>query len=173
MGIEGNMNINLTKKFLVIGDRAIEIPCHIDTLKEIFGEPEKYVFGEISGISDSLNAVLPVRTNYVWNELGVIAYTYNGFAVATLEFRLRPTRTKGYEEPSFYPEKMFSGNITINGKPWIELIRDGELSETEIFKKVDYGKFKVFGGLADWHHIENCLAEEDYTHISFNRKRRG
>ncbi len=167
------MDIELTKQFLVIGDRAIEIPCHIDTLKEIFGEPEKHVFGDIAGISESLNAVLPMRTNYVWNEWGVIAYTYNGFAVATLEFRLRPTKTEGYKEPSFYPQNMFSGKITINGKPWIEFIRDGELSETETFKKVNYGKFKVFGELADWHHIENSLTEEDYTHISFNKKRRG
>ena len=85
----------------------------------------------------------------------------------------KTTETEGYKEPSFYPKKMFSGNITIDGKPWIELMRDGELSETETFKKVTYGKFRVFGELADWHHIENCLTEEDYTHISFNKKRRG
>jgi len=166
------MDIDLLKQFLVIGDRAIEIPCHIDTLKDIFGEPEKYVFGDVAGLSESLNAVLPVRTNYVWHECGVLAYTYNGFSVATLEFRLRPTKTEGYKEPSFYPKKMFSGNITINGRPWIELIRDGELSETETFKKANYGKFKVFAELADWHNIENCLTEEDYTHISFNKKGR-
>ncbi len=166
------MDIELTKQFLVIGDRAIEIPCHIDTLKEIFGEPKRYVFGEVAGLSESLNAVLPVRTNYVWHEWGVLAYTYNGFSVATLEFRLRPNKTEGYKEPSFYPKKMFSGNITINGRPWIEFVRDGELSETETFKKVNYGKFKVFAELADWHHIENCLTEEDYTHISFNKKGR-
>lgn len=163
------MDIDLTKQFLVIGDRAVEIPCHIDTLKEIFGEPEKHVFGEVAGLSESLNAVLPVRTNYVWHEWGVLAYTYNGFSVATLEFRLRTAKT----EPSFYPNKMFGGNITINGRPWIELVRDGELSVTETFKKAYYGKFMVTAELADWYHIENCLTEEDYTHISFNKKKRG
>ena len=75
-----DITVNLTETAIELNGKSYTFPIQLTELVELFGEPEKSVFGKmyIDVLSDKQNAYLnqttPQRLNFVWHELGIKAY---------------------------------------------------------------------------------------------------
>ena len=75
-----NITVNLTETAIELNGKSYTFPIQLTELVELFGNPEKFVFGKmyIDVLSDKQNAYLnqttPQRLNFVWHELGIKAY---------------------------------------------------------------------------------------------------
>lgn len=165
-----NITVNITETAIEINGKSYTFPIPLTELVELFGEPEKFVFGKmyIDVLSDKQNAILnqttPDRLNYVWHELGIKAYCYDRVTVRALQFQFRPYTYR--EMPTASPSNMFGGKLTINGQPWFELIKpvkpESSSSYTKGFK---FGVHKIHGAFTTPEMKDKLRTEKDYTNL--------
>lgn len=162
--------VNLTEDKIEINGKSYAFPIQLTELVELFGEPEKFVFGKmyIDVLSEKQNAYLnqttPQRLNFVWHDLGIKAYCYDRVTVRALQFQFRPYIYR--EMPTASPSNMFGGKLTINGQPWFELIKpvkpESSGSYTKGFK---FGVHKIHGAFTTPEMKDNLRTEKDYTNL--------
>ena len=109
-----NITVNLTETASELNGKSYTFPIQLTELVELFGEPEKSVFGKmyIDVLSDKQNAYLnqttPQRLNFVWHELGIKAYCYDRVSIRAMQFQLRPYTYR--EMPTASHFNMFGGD---------------------------------------------------------------
>lgn len=157
-----NLNINLGYAGIEINGTKIQLPCHIGTLKKLFGEPRVSRFTPVEYGDedltdeevDMLNADCADNTVYIWDNLGIICYTYDRENVESISIYLRDSKLE--ERADIYPQQNFSGRLTILDEPWINALEAGE--EFEDSKSIFFGDYSVYGFYAD---MEQHLFEKE------------
>ncbi len=165
-----NITVNLTETAIELNGKSYTFPIQLTELVELFGEPEKFVFGKmyIDVLSDKQNAYLnqttPQRLNFVWHELGIKAYCYDRVTVRAIQFQLRPYAYR--EMPTASPSSMFGGEITFNGQPWFELMKPVKPESSGSYSKsFKFGVHKIHGAFTDPQKKDKLRTEKDYTNI--------
>lgn len=157
-----NVNINFGKDGIEIHGKKIQLPCHIGTLKKLFGEPRvsRYTFMEYGEDDmtdeevDMLNADCADNTVYIWDDLGIFCYAYDVENAETISIYLRDSKLE--ERADIYPQQNFSGRLTILDEPWVNALEAGE--EFEDSKSIFLGDYSVYGFYAD---MEQHLFEKE------------
>ena len=110
--------------FLINGQR-LEIPSAVSEFEAVLGKARGVKF-ELSGVDlDFLKFVMNEdasgRTNYAWDELGMMGYTNNGTTVKTFGVVFKKPRVITDATPDF----LFGGKFTVNGADWYDVISGG------------------------------------------------
>lgn len=122
-----DITIDVDEEYITINGKRLSLPINMNELVELFGKPEKQTFGKVyldvldDEDNEYLNAIAGQRINYVWNDLGLYAYTNDRVYVKTLMLVIRPYEDR--ETPEIYPKNMFGGTFTINGGSWFEPLK--------------------------------------------------
>ena len=126
------LNIDLTQDGMTINGRRIDIPCHIDTLIDIFGKPSK--------------TGKKVHGNYKWDELGLRCYTdSNNKVVSCIGIKTKA----GEADTKHDPTGMYKGILTIEGQQWEEFMNQG-VDEEGFARQRDFGVYSLFSEYADF-----------------------
>ncbi len=90
------ITINVTDNGIYINKEKIDFPFHLETLEKLLGRTRIVKAEE--------------RTLYLWDKLGIKAYSDNKIVATVLEIHYKQ---KPYKH---YPEKAFLGKLSINGE---------------------------------------------------------
>ncbi len=126
-----DLKIDLTENGMTINGRNIDIPCHLDILKELLGKPTK------TGKKH--------HGNYKWDELGLRCYTNSQSSVVNC---IGIKTSAGECDTKHDPECMFKGVLTINGEPWEEFMSHGV--DEEVARQRDFGIYSLFSEYTDF-----------------------
>lgn len=126
------LDINITDNAIFINGNTVNCPCHLDTLKKLFGKPRR-------SASQSGNG----NVTFTWDGLGVYCYTKGNNVVHCFAIRAN----HGGIETHFDPKCMFKGKLNINGSPWEKVMYSGE--DMEIAKACEVGGLSLFADYAD------------------------
>lgn len=141
-------SINITESGLEIDGRQVDILSHISELEEIFGKARATGFKTDSDSREFLEelhgkGMVTKRVNYTWDELGIYCYTDNGTVASSIGIRL----SKDSDVYKYTPKKVFTGTVTIEGRPWFQVISNGE--DMEFFRKYEMGALSIVSEYAD------------------------
>ena len=173
-----DIRIDVSENGMLLNGTTVRLPCKVAQLSEILGAPDKTVFGEVRGdmfaedIDEEalreLNEQTAQRACYTWNSIGIHCHTDDGETVNTLSLRMRDSTLMRH--PDYYATTMFSGTLTINGKPWLKQLEKGDKDgdSTELI----LGEYSVYATRTDYHRhlfskaekysvIEISLEEDD------------
>lgn len=161
--------IDITENGILLNGTAIKLPCDISQLSAVLGEPEKTSFSEIDSDLfddeelDELNEQVVKNACYTWNELGIHCHTDDGVTVNTVSLRMRNSTI--VKHPDYYAALMFSGVLTINGKPWVKQLESGDKGMD--FTELILGEYSVYALHADYRiHPFNRAAKYSVVEIS-------
>ncbi len=116
------LDINVRCGTIIVNDKALALPCLIDSFKEFLGKPRKFD-------NHSANVI------FTWDEFGIYCYTKRGSRVV---FCLGVKTKPNAEMPLDYdPESMFKGRLTVNGENWEQVVFSGEDEEVGRSKSID------------------------------------
>lgn len=159
-------HINLTSRGIEVDGELLDVPVHIVTAKRLLGKPRAERFRTGKYAKQVLEkrfgkGTVKRRVNYAWDNLGIYCYTLDGKVIYDFGIRLS-TEGKYYRQ---YPISVFKGTLTIEGRPWTEVIKDASDEVTcchyyvgGYFIKIDYNEL-----LED----SEELKEKDYVRVEF------
>lgn len=157
------VSIDITDKNIKIGGNKISIPCDIETITQILGQPRAQHYDTKPEDSEALakinNTAVTDRTNYMWDDLGIKCYTLDGKTVSTLGIELN----KGSLEYPNVPRQLFTGILTINGQHWLPVIKSG--MDQMVIQVQRVGKYSVCAEYTDMDQDSDARTERDYTGI--------
>ncbi|SIQ30678.1 DUF6892 domain-containing protein [Maribacter ulvicola] len=133
------VHIEFSSDSFQINSVAVQFPVSIGALKEIIS-PE---CREHKGKNNTL---------FVWDDLGIIAYTSNGELVNSLGFELEIST---YD---FSPKAVFSGTFNFSGEDIIEYYKTHENERVITFKGDDSGAL-VQNGLSAWFSVRKDVIQ--------------
>ena len=145
------LSIDLTEDGMTINGRRIDIPCHLDILKDMLGKPIK--------------TGKKAHGNYKWDTLGLRCYTNSGNNVVTCI----GVKTKAGEcDTKHDPTGMFKGVLTINGEPWEEFMSHGV--DEEVARQQDFGVYSLFSEYADFEVADTNGCKGAYVGVEISIK---
>lgn len=163
----GNFKIDIQGDCFIINGNRLEVPMHIDAFTAVLGTPRAVKFKTKQEDKDFLERVnhdvITGRVNYIWDELGLKAYTYNGSVVNTFSVELQ---TADYETAKTGTGTKFSGELTINGKPWLGVMLSGK--DHEVFRRKVVGCFSLTAEYTDFMQDDHTRTEKDFTCIDIS-----
>lgn len=147
-----DIKVDVSESGLVLNGTLIRLPCHVNQLLPILGGAYRTTFDKVrDGVfseedTRELNEQIRDIACYTWNELGIHCHTDDGVTVNTLSLRMRDSALMRH--PDYYATTMFSGTLTINGKPWLKQLEKGDKDEdtTELI----LGEYSVYAVRADY-----------------------
>ncbi len=142
-----------------VGDKVFPLPVDGEELIALWGEP-RVVVHEDPEYPDA-----PKRTNYVWDEKGIFCYLYKQGDVYSDVNCIGVVVNKD-NDYVHYPQKMFKGTMTIEGKPWYEALPDGE--DLEIFRVYTVGDYSLWSEYTDIYEPEKTGTAADYVGIEMS-----
>lgn len=143
-------HINLSSRGIEVDGELLDVPVHIFAAKRLLGKPRAERFRTGQYAKQVLErrfgkGTVKRRVNYAWDKLGIYCYTLDGKVINTFGIRLS-TEGKYYRQ---YPISVFKGTLTIEGKPWTEVIKDAADKVTcchyhagGYFIKIDYNELR-------------------------------
>lgn len=160
--------IDITESYITINGRNFEVPMHIDPLIEVLGTPRVIKFKTDAKDVEFLEkmhgeGMVTNRVNYVWDDLGLNCYTMNGKVLTCFGIELN----HGEKYPQT-PKKVFTGTLTINGRPWLEEIQKGE--DCEVLQHVYLGNYIITAEYVDFKQDMATRDETSYTGIEISPK---
>ncbi len=164
-----SITIDISENGLLLNGTAITLPCDISALSAVLGEPDKTSFSKIESdlfdeeALEELNSRTAERACYTWNELGIHCHTDDGVTVNTVSLRMRNSTI--VKHPDYYAALMFSGVLTINGKPWVKQLEAGDKGMD--FTELILGEYSVYAVRADYRiHPFNKAAKYSVIELS-------
>ncbi|MDE7231092.1 MAG: hypothetical protein K2N56_11485 [Oscillospiraceae bacterium] len=110
--------------FLINGQR-LEVPSVISEFETVLGKARGVKFEMSSRDLELMKFLMNEdgsgRTNYAWDELGMMGYTNNGTTVKTFGVVFKKPRVITDATPDF----LFGGKFTVNGADWYDFISGG------------------------------------------------
>ena len=103
------------------------------------------------------------RVNYVWDDLGLNCYTMNGKVLTCFGIELNHGET--YPQT---PKKIFTGKLTINGRHWLDAVKEGE--DCEVLQHVYLGDYVITAEYVDFEQDMSTRDESSYTGIEISLK---
>ena len=116
--------LDITEDKLVVNGKAVDIPCHLSVLTNIFGKPRKHVGNNRENI------------NFTWDNLGLLCYTNGNSVVNCFSVMVK----RGDITTDYDPKILFAGTLTIGGEPWEDFMASGE--------DTGFGRHRDFFGLS-------------------------
>ena len=168
-----HISIDVNEDYVTINGRQLTMPIKMDMLMELFGKPQVQTFGEVhidvldEEDNDFINKLAGKRINYVWNELGLYAFTNDATNVTGLMMMLRPAVNP--ETPAIYPKNMFGGRFTINGGEWFPVMKPVKTEYSNSSEKfLELGRHYIFGCFTDRDQKDKKRTEKSYSHIQIS-----
>lgn len=158
------IHIDISGKTISVGGNNITLPCGIEKITAFLGQPRAQHYDTKPEDKEFLekmhkNTTVTNRVNYMWDELGIKCYTLDGKTVNTFGVELN----KGVLDYPDVPEKLFGGTLTINGQPWLSVIKSG--SDEIVLQKLRLGKFSLCAEYTDIDQNPDERTERDFTGI--------
>lgn len=150
------LSLDFAEDGMHVGDQVIPLPVDEKTLITLWGEP-RVVVHEDPEYPDA-----PKRMNYVWDELGIFCYLYEQEGVHSDVYCISVVVNKD-NEYVHYPQQMFKGTMTIEGKPWYEALPAGE--DLELFRVYTVGEYSLWSEYTDIFDPEKTGTAADYVGI--------
>lgn len=153
--------LNITAKGLEIDGVPLDLPTHISAANKLLGKPRGVTYKPNPETDKALGGagVVSKRVNYAWDKLGLYCYTKNGTVLSA--FGIRLTLKGGNFK--HYPENIFAGKVTIEGKPWFEVMNSA--SDCDVFRKLVLGGYSIISEYVDFDAQPESRTAEDYTCI--------
>ena len=142
-----------------VGNKVIPLPVDGEELIALWGEP-RVVIHEGEGNPDATR-----RANYVWDELGIFCYLYEREGVYSDVYSLGVMVNK-IDDFKHYPENMFNGTMTIEGKTWYKALPAGE--DLELFRVYTVGDYSLWSEYTDIYDPEKTGTAADYVGIEMS-----
>lgn len=124
--------VDITETVITINGKAVDVPCHLQSLSNIFGKPRKFV-----GKSGNVN--------FTWDDLGMYCYTKGNNVVHCIAVK---ANLSDEQNLSFEPKTLFKGTLTICGMPWEEVMHEGD--DLEVARQRDIGGLSLFSEYVDF-----------------------
>lgn len=156
---KASLCIDFAEDGMHVGDKVFPLPVDGAELIALWGEP-RVVIHENEVYPDA-----PRRTNYVWDEIGIFCYLYEQDGVYGDVYSIGVIVNKD-NDYVHYPQKMFKGTMTIEGKPWYEALPDGE--DLEIFRMYTVGDYSLWSEYTDIYEPEKTGTAADYVGIEMS-----
>lgn len=156
-----SMTVDISGDYFTINGKKLEIPVHIDVLKEILGKPRAVKFEtdpEMRAFLEEMEGC-PVtnRVNYAWDDLGLMCYTLNGKVVNAFGIHLRQ---QNHNSPA-NPKTHFGGKITINGQNWLPIVMAGD--NTDSSRRVILGNLLLTASYSDYYQDDATRDETSFS----------
>lgn len=156
-----NYSIDIRDDCFVINGSKLDLPIHIEALAAVLGKPRAVSFktkAEDRAFLEKLHSE-PVtnRVNYTWDELGLMCYTYNGKVVNTFGICIQPQTNKAQSNP----KSLFEGVITMNGQPWLPIVKAGK--DCEVMREVHFGSYLISAEYTDFMQDDITRDETSFT----------
>lgn len=155
-GEKEQISLDFSEAGMHVGDQVIPLPVDGEKLIALWGEPRVVVHEN----EENLDA--PKRTNYVWDEIGIFCYLYEQDGVHSEVYCIGIVVNKD-NDYIHYPEKMFEGTMTIEGKPWYKALPSGE--DLELFRVYNVGDYSLWSEYTDIYNPEKTGTAADYVGI--------
>lgn len=156
-----SMTIDITGDYFMINRKKLEIPVHIDVLKEILGEPRAVKFETDPELREFLEEMEggPVtnRVNYAWDDLGLMCYTLNGKIINAFGIHLRQ---QNHNSPA-NPKTHFGGKITINGQNWLPIVMAGDDEDSS--RHVILGNLLLTASYSDYYQDDSTRDKTSFS----------
>lgn len=154
--------IDISESRISINQNKVLLPCNINLLTEILGQPRAQKYETKPEEIETLKKMHPKaaiidRINYMWDDLGIKCYTLDGTTVNTFGIELN----KGVLEYPNVPVSFFGGTITIKGQPWLSAIKSG--NDEIVLQELRLGSFNLAAEYVDIDQEPNQRTERDYT----------
>ena len=141
--------LDITEDKLIVNGKAVDIPCHLSVLTNIFGKPRKFVGKNRENV------------NFTWDNLGVYCYTKGNSVVYCFSVKVN----RGDIKIDFDPKPLFAGTLTIGGEPWEELMGGGE--DREVGRHRDYFGLSLFSEYTDMDNGDKNGYRGAYSGVEF------
>lgn len=136
-----SVDIDVTESCIMINGKAVTLPCHISKLNAVLGEPRKC--GKLA----------------VWDDSGLFCYKKSRNEVYCIAAHLMMTATDNYGAPA----NLFSGSVTIGGKPWTDFVDEGE--DILLAKQVSIGNYSLSFVYKIYENTDEAPETEEFTDI--------
>ena len=153
------LSLDFTEDGLHVGNHIIPLPVDGEELIALWGEP-RVVVHEDPEYPDA-----PKRTNYVWDEKGIFCYLYKQGEVYSDVNCIGVVVNKD-NDYVHYPQQMFEGTMTIEGKPWYKALPAGE--DLELFRVYTVGEYSLWSEYTDIFEPEKTGTAADYIGIEMS-----
>ena len=153
------ISLDFAEDGMHVGDKVIPLPVDGAELIALWGEPRVVVH------ENEVNLDAPKRTNYVWDEIGIFCYLYEQDGVHSDVYSIGVVVNKD-NDFVHYPEKMFKGTMTIEGKPWYKALPTGE--DLELFRVYTVGDYSLWSEYTDIYNPEKTGTAADYVGIEMS-----
>lgn len=141
--------LDITEDKLFVNGKAVDIPCHISVLTNIFGKPRKFVGKNRENI------------NFTWDNLGIYCYTKGNSVVYCIGVKVNC----GDISTDLDPKNTFTGTLTIGGEPWEEFMASGE--DMEVARQKNYCGYSLFSEYADMENGDKNGYRGAYSGVEF------
>lgn len=162
------ISIDIRDDCVMIDGKRFDIPFDIDAIKAVWGKPR---FTELETpesmrvyLEESSGMPVTNRSNYTFDELGVEYFTYDGKTVFNFSVYLNTSKLN-YKA---VPQMMFGGSLTINGQPWLPIIKRGKETCAGTSQKIIVGKHSVIADLIDCNLRASKRTEANYSRFSIS-----
>lgn len=160
------MTIDIHDDCVVIDGKRLELITRIDEWSAALGEPrtnecENTPLAEAAIDYLYPNGTVTKRVNYIWDDMGLRCFTYDGVTVKSIEIHIQPSSC---DMGDVFPETQFGGRLTINGQHWLPIIKSGK--DTGYLRKINIGKFQLIGDYRDYNERNSKRDETSYEGIS-------
>ncbi len=142
-------SVDFSENGMTINGMKLDVLVHLDAAVKLLGNPrsEKYKTSAenrefLEGVHG--NGMVTNRVNYTWDDIGIYCYTLNGKVVHCFGFKMS---NNGDLHLKHDPEKLFSGTLTICGRPWQQVIALGE--DCEVLRELRVGDYLITAEYAD------------------------
>jgi hypothetical protein len=122
MDIQKSIEIDFTKNGVVVNGQVIQLPVKTSILNDIFGEPEQ--------VKTDTNLI------FIWQDKGIRGFSKDRQNVFGIDIKLM-----NINEPSFFPQQAFSGNLKIEGTDYKDFITITQ--DDYIFKEYKIGNLQL------------------------------
>lgn len=118
--------IDVRENGFVINDKRLGIPSVISEFEAVLGKSRGVMFRTSEKDLELMRLVLhedgSKRTNYAWDDLGMMCYTNNGTVVNTFAVIFNKPRVITDATPKY----LFGGRFTVGGEDWYNVIPGGD-----------------------------------------------
>ncbi|MGN1340532.1 MAG: hypothetical protein ACI4WS_09590 [Oscillospiraceae bacterium] len=154
-------SVNLTENGFELNGIHVDLPTHISVLEKMLGKPRGVSFKNDEETEAVLGNTKLVsrRVNYAWDDIGLYCYTKNGTVVSTFGILIS---TEGHQY-KYNPHSSFSGTLMIDGRPWLDVMKDGE--DTMPLRRYVLGGYSIIGEYLHFGAGAAATEEKDFTTI--------
>lgn len=162
-------NIDISDSGLTIDGVHVDMPIHISTIAKLLGKPRAVAYKTSAESREFLEGMrgkgmVTKRVNYAWDDLGLYCYTENGAVLSTFGIRL----SQQGDSYKHSPRKPFCGTVTINGRPWFEVLNTAE--DMEVFRRYELECYSIIGEYTDPFEPPDSRTEQSYSIIEVGMK---